>query len=93
MSTAPPDAIFGLNQLFIKDPNPSKVSLIIGAYRDDNGKPYVFNVVRKVEEEMVKAGLNKEYLQMEGDQEFTAGAKKLVFGEDCHILDNVRIHI
>ena len=44
----PPDAIFGLVEAFNKDTNPSKVSLVVGAYRDDNGKPYVLPVVKKV---------------------------------------------
>lgn len=86
----PPDSIFGLNQKYKDDPNPAKISLVIGAYRDDDGKPYVFKVVHKVEEEIVKdATMNKEYLQMEGDNDFTACAKKLVFGEDCKFLDRV----
>ena len=84
-----PDIIFGMNQEYLKDPSPEKISLIIGAYRDDNGKPYVFNIVRKVEEDMMREALNKEYLQMEGDAEFTAGAKKLVFGQDCKYLDRI----
>ena len=83
----PADPIFGMNQLFVKDKDPNKISLVIGAYRDDHGKPYIFRIVHKVEEEMLRENLYKEYLQMEGDPEFVAGAKKLVFGEDCKILD------
>ncbi len=86
---AEPDKIFGMNQLYLKDASPSKISLIIGAYRDDNGKPYVFNIVRKVEEEILRELMNKEYLQMEGEAEFRAGAKKLVFGENCTFLDRI----
>ncbi len=44
----PPDAIFGLVEAFKKDPNPKKMNLVVGAYRDDNGQPYVLNSVRKV---------------------------------------------
>jgi hypothetical protein len=46
---APPDPIIGVNQAFSADPDNRKVNLGVGAYRDDNAKPYVFNVVRKVE--------------------------------------------
>lgn len=31
-----------------KDPNPKKINLGAGAYRDDNGKPYVLPSVKKV---------------------------------------------
>lgn len=44
----PPDPIFGLVEAFNKDPNPNKVSLVAGAYRDDSGKPYVLPTVKKV---------------------------------------------
>ena len=44
----PPDAILGLTETFKKDSNPKKVNLGAGAYRDDNGKPYVLPSVRKV---------------------------------------------
>lgn len=45
---APPDPIIGVNTAFNADTDPKKVNLGVGAYRDDNGKPYIFNVVRKV---------------------------------------------
>lgn len=48
MEQGPPDAILGLVEVFNKDSNPNKVSLVVGAYRDDDGKPYVLRVVRKV---------------------------------------------
>ena len=90
VALAPPDQIFHLNQLYLEDKSTSKISLVIGAYRDDDGKPYVFKIVRKVEEEMMKDHLNKEYLQMEGDADFRTGAKKLVFGDDPKLLERVR---
>ena len=44
---APPDPILSLSVNFKNDIFPQKVNLGIGAYRDENGKPYVFPVVRK----------------------------------------------
>jgi aspartate/tyrosine/aromatic aminotransferase len=46
---APADAILKLSQGFAADTDPKKVNLGVGAYRDDNGKPYVFPVVKKAE--------------------------------------------
>lgn len=37
----PPDAILGVTEAYKKDTNPKKISLGVGAYRDDHGKPYV----------------------------------------------------
>ncbi len=55
----------------MSDPSPNKISLGIGAYRDSEGKPYVFEIVKKVEtmlEQKTRNGtLNKEYLPILGD--------------------------
>jgi len=45
---APEDALFGLMAAFKRDTDPNKVDLGIGAYRDDNAKPWVLPVVKKV---------------------------------------------
>jgi aspartate aminotransferase len=45
---APPDPIIGVNTAFNADTDARKVNLGVGAYRDDNAKPYIFKVVRKV---------------------------------------------
>ena len=44
----PPDAIFGLVDAYNKDKRSPKVNLTVGAYRDDQGKPLVLNVVKEV---------------------------------------------
>jgi hypothetical protein len=50
---APPDPILGINVAYANDTDNRKVNLGVGAYRDDNLKPVVFSVVRKVEEQLV----------------------------------------
>lgn len=44
----PPDAILGVTEAFKRDTNPKKINLGVGAYRDDNGKPYVLSSVLQV---------------------------------------------
>jgi len=57
---APPDPIIGVNQAFLSDTDNRKVNLGVGAYRDDNNKPYIFNVVKKVEQQILNdPSLNK----------------------------------
>lgn len=48
LSVGPPDAILGVTEAYKKDQSPNKMNLGVGAYRDDNGKPYVLNAVKKV---------------------------------------------
>lgn len=57
---APTDPIIGVGQAFASDTDTRKVNLGVGAYRDDKNKPYVFNVVKKVEQELINdPSLNK----------------------------------
>ena len=44
----PPDAILGVTEAWRKDTNPKKMNLGVGAYRDDNGQPYVLPSVSQV---------------------------------------------
>jgi len=39
---APPDGILKLSAMFKEDKDPRKVNLGVGAYRDDEGSPFVF---------------------------------------------------
>lgn len=49
VSMAPPDPILGTAVAFRNDKSADKINLGIGAYRDSDGKPYVFRSIRKVE--------------------------------------------
>ena len=44
----PPDAILGVTEAYKKDTNSKKINLGVGAYRDDNGKPFVLPSVKQV---------------------------------------------
>lgn len=78
---APADPILSLTTNFKNDKNPNKVNLGVGAYRDDNGKPYVFPIVKKVEKEIVNdPSLDKEYAPIDGVAEFKEGAKMALLG-------------
>lgn len=52
MDLAPEDSILGTIAAFNSDKHEKKVNLGVGAYRDEEGKPYVYEVVRKVEKEI-----------------------------------------
>lgn len=45
---APEDPMFGLMAAYKRDTDPKKVDLGIGAYRDNNGKPWILPVVKQV---------------------------------------------
>jgi len=80
---APPDSIFKLTAAYKADTFPKKVNLGVGAYRDDDNKPWVLPVVKKATQILLNdASLDHEYLPITGLPEFTASAAKLILGSD-----------
>ncbi len=67
---APPDPILGVTDAFKRDTNPNKINLGVGAYRDDNGKPFVLESVKRAEQLLANEKLDKEYTQITGVPEF-----------------------
>jgi len=82
----PPDAILGVTEAFKKDSNPAKMNLGVGAYRDDNGQPFVLPSVHQAESNIFNASLNKEYAPIGGEGDFCKESAKLAFGEDSVVV-------
>lgn len=81
LTLAPVDPILGTTTAFKNDPNPKKMNLGVGAYRDDNGKPYIFKTVRKAENQIVNdPSIDKEYLPIDGLSGLITASQKVAFG-------------
>jgi aspartate aminotransferase, mitochondrial len=93
VSMAPPDPILGVTDAFRKDTNPKKVNLGVGAYRDDNGKPYVLECVKKAEAILATENHDKEYTQITGVPEFAEASIRLLLGDDHDIIKNKQVII
>lgn len=87
----PPDPILGLTDRFNKDTDSRKVSLGVGAYRDDNGKPYVLPSVQEAERRIMAAGKNKEYAGIAGMKDFVDLSLQFAYGEDSPALQQKRV--
>ncbi|XP_050670576.1 aspartate aminotransferase, mitochondrial [Leptidea sinapis] len=81
----PPDVILGISEAYKRDTDPKKVNLGVGAYRDDEGKPFILPSVRKAEDIIHKKNLNHEYAPIGGEALYTDAVAKLAFGEDSPI--------
>lgn len=78
---APEDPLFGLMRAYRADQDPKKVDLGIGAYRDNNAKPWVLPVVKKADEILRDdPELNHEYAPIAGITSFTSKAAELILG-------------
>jgi aspartate aminotransferase len=85
--TAPDDPILGVTLAYNADPVEDKLNLGVGAYRTEEGKPFVLSVVRKVENLLAQdTKLNKEYLPIDGLAAFNDLSARLLFGNDSPAL-------
>ncbi|CAG2182333.1 unnamed protein product, partial [Oppiella nova] len=80
--------ILGVTEAYKKDTNPKKINLGVGAYRDDNSKPFLLPSVLKAEEILRTKNLDKEYLPISGFADFTTAAAKLAFGDNSRVLSD-----
>lgn len=82
IKTLPPDALFDLKARCGKDTNPNKVDLGIGAYRDENGKPWILPSVKLAEKKLQEdSSYNHEYLGIAGYAPFVESARKVILGD------------
>ena len=92
---APPNAIFNLKKLFNEDISENKANLGVGAFRTDDGEPYVLEVVQRAEaiyqQKLATGEWDKEYLPIKGNVAMQTLARKLVFGDACAADDEGRI--
>ncbi|OJJ43094.1 hypothetical protein ASPZODRAFT_146392 [Penicilliopsis zonata CBS 506.65] len=84
LAPVPSDEIFDLNRAYARDTFPQKVSLGVGVYRTDEGKPWPLPVVEKVEKKLLEENdpSRHEYTAIEGDIPFLELARDLMFGFD-----------
>merc|ERR1711970_1439140 len=86
VSMAPPIEVFQLSRDFQADSNPKKVSLGVGAYRTDEGKPWILPVVKKAEQllaqQITDEKINHEYLPVLGSETFTTAATNMLLGHN-----------
>ncbi|KAL3361406.1 hypothetical protein AABB24_014356 [Solanum stoloniferum] len=89
---APEDPILGVTVAYNKDTSPVKLNLGVGAYRTEEGKPLVLNVVRKAEQLLVNDRSRiKEYLPIVGLADFNKLSAKLILGADSPAIQENRV--
>jgi aromatic-amino-acid transaminase len=88
---APPDPILGLTTAFKADPNPNKVNLGVGVYKDENGNTPILACVKKAEEKILQNDSRDGYLPIEGSPEYAAAVQELLFGADSPIVAEKRV--
>ncbi len=90
VQVAPPDPILGLSEAYKADPNPDKINLAVGVYKDANGQTPVLATVKEAEKRILAEENTKGYLPMTGEPVYCACVQDLLFGEDHEIIAGKR---
>jgi len=91
---APPIEVFELGRRFTADAHPKKVSLGVGAYRTDEGKPWILPCVKKAETKLASQTqeevINHEYLPVLGLESFATASTAMLLGESSSAISEGR---
>jgi aspartate aminotransferase/aromatic-amino-acid transaminase len=90
ISAAPADSILGLTDAFRKDPNPQKVNLGVGVYKDEGGRTPILDCVKAAEKLLLERENSKTYLPISGDPLYAAEVQKLLFGDAGEVITSGR---
>jgi aspartate/tyrosine/aromatic aminotransferase len=90
ISPAPPDPILGIGEAFKKDPNPAKINLSVGVYKDAQGNTPVLHCVKEAEKRLLDSEKTKNYLSIEGIAEYGKQVRELLFGAEHEIVVSQR---
>jgi aspartate/tyrosine/aromatic aminotransferase len=88
---APPDSILGLTEAFNTDPNPRKINLSVGVFKDERGSTPILACVKEAERRILAAEKNKGYLPIEGHREYDGYVQALLFGAGHEIVTSGRL--
>lgn len=90
LEMAPPDAILGLTEAFKADPNPAKINLGVGVYKDENNLTPILESVKRAEERILASDRAGGYLSISGSPDYARAVQALIFGADHEIVASGR---
>ncbi|KAF2259016.1 aspartate aminotransferas-like protein [Lojkania enalia] len=90
---APADFLMGLKHDFLADESTQKVALVVGAYRDNTGRPWRLPAVIEAEKRYFEDSsyFKHEYAPILGITEFTHAASQVLLGKDSPALAEGRV--
>ena len=91
VNAVPPDPILGIIAAYAADPNPKKIDLGIGVYRDEQGNTPILECVKKAEQILDSTQTTKSYLGPPGVKGFNSAITELIFGQDSAVLREDRV--
>lgn len=87
LATLPADPILGLMSLFRNDPNPNKVDLGVGVYKNEDGETPVLASVLAAETRLLSQQVSKAYVSPAGNPAFNAAMSALLLGQSSALAE------
>lgn len=81
-----PDPILGLSAAFKEDPNPNKIDLGVGVYKDEQGNTPIVKAVAQAAKQLLDTETTKTYITPQGVQGFIDNMLSLILGESSPLL-------
>ena len=91
LNALPPDPILGLIAAYAADPNPKKIDLGIGVYRDESGNTPMLDCVVAAEKIHFNTQTTKTYLGPPGVVGFNRAMGELILGKDNEVFKQGRV--
>jgi len=91
LNALPADPLLGLISAFRDDPNPNKVDLGVGVYRDESGHTPIMTSIQKAAKQHMEKEDSKTYIGPGGVVGFVEGIKQLVLGNESSALSSSRL--
>lgn len=91
LKALPDDPILGLMVAYQADPNPDKVDLGVGVYKDEDGATVIMDAVKKAEKQWWEQEDTKTYMGIPGEAGFNESMQRLVLGDDHPAIRDGRI--
>ena len=91
LDALPPDPILGLIAAYAADPNPKKIDLGIGVYRDEFGNTPMLDCVGAAEQILLDTQTTKTYLGPPGVVGFNQAITELILGKDNEVIKQGRV--
>ena len=76
-----PDPILGLSAAFRADPNPKKIDLGVGVYKDEQGNTPIVGAVAQAQLRLLETETSKTYITPQGVQGYIDGMLELLLGK------------
>ena len=87
----PPDPILGVMAAYRADPNPAKVDLSVGVYRDEDGHTPILACVEEAQARYTRSEDTKSYIAQPGVPGSNEAIRELLFGSDHPALQSDRV--